>query len=125
MDGMDDDATILVLSHLRYDFVFQRPQQVVSRLARNHRILFVEEPVRTGRTTTAAGLAARRERAGAATADTAGGAGISRRPGADTARVAAGDLRHAGPPIVWLYTPMALPLVAEIDARSIRLRLHG
>jgi UDP-galactopyranose mutase len=47
MAGTDTGATILVFSHLRYDFVFHRPQQVMSRLARRHRILFVEEPIRT------------------------------------------------------------------------------
>ena len=47
MQGSDEPSTILVLSHLRYDFVYQRPQHVVSRLASNHRVLFVEEPVRT------------------------------------------------------------------------------
>lgn len=35
---------LVVVSHLRWDFVWQRPQQVLSRLAKTHRILFVEEP---------------------------------------------------------------------------------
>jgi glycosyltransferase involved in cell wall biosynthesis len=34
---------IVVLSHLRWDFVYQRPQHLVSRAARRHRVLFVEE----------------------------------------------------------------------------------
>ncbi len=36
---------IVVFSHLRWGFVWQRPQQFLSRLARRHRILFVEEPL--------------------------------------------------------------------------------
>ena len=36
---------IVVHSHLRWDGVWQRPQQFLSRLARNHAVLFVEEPV--------------------------------------------------------------------------------
>ena len=40
------DAPIVVHSHLRWSFVWQRPQQIHSRLALNHPILFVEEPVR-------------------------------------------------------------------------------
>lgn len=36
---------IVVLSHLRWDFVFQRPQHLLSRAARQHRVLFVEEPI--------------------------------------------------------------------------------
>ena len=35
---------LVVVSHLRWDFVWQRPQQLLSRLAKTHRILFVEEP---------------------------------------------------------------------------------
>src|SRR6185312_16497862 len=36
---------ILVLSHLRWDFVYQRPQHLMAGLAANHRILYVEEPI--------------------------------------------------------------------------------
>lgn len=35
----------ICLSHLRWDFVFQRPQHLLTRCARNHRVFFVEEPV--------------------------------------------------------------------------------
>ncbi|MFC7208306.1 glycosyltransferase [Comamonas endophytica] len=37
--------SIVVFSHLRWDFVYQRPQQLMSRLAGQHPILFVEEPI--------------------------------------------------------------------------------
>lgn len=36
---------IIVHCHLRWDFVWQRPQQIFSRLAASHRILFVEDPM--------------------------------------------------------------------------------
>ena len=36
---------IVALSHLRWDFVYQRPQHLLSRAARRHRVLFVEEPM--------------------------------------------------------------------------------
>ena len=39
------DFSIVVPSHLRWDWVWQRPQQFVSRLSARHPILFVEEPV--------------------------------------------------------------------------------
>ncbi len=38
------DFPIIVHSHLGWDWVWQRPQQFLSRLSRRHRILFVEEP---------------------------------------------------------------------------------
>src|SRR3954462_10629010 len=34
---------IIVHSHLPWDFVWQRPQHIFSRLAAHHRILFLEE----------------------------------------------------------------------------------
>jgi glycosyltransferase involved in cell wall biosynthesis len=39
------DAPIIVHSHLRWDFVWQRPQQLLSRFAQRSHVLFVEEPI--------------------------------------------------------------------------------
>ena len=39
-----DNYSIIVHSHLRWDWVWQRPQQFLSRLSKNHRILFIEAP---------------------------------------------------------------------------------
>lgn len=36
---------LICISHLRWDFVWQRPQQLLSRLAKQYRIFFIEEPV--------------------------------------------------------------------------------
>jgi UDP-galactopyranose mutase len=36
---------VIVLSHLRWDFVFQRPQHLMTRCARTNPVLFVEEPI--------------------------------------------------------------------------------
>src|SRR3981189_2918267 len=36
---------LVVFSHLRWDFVYQRPQHLLSRLARHRRVFFIEEPV--------------------------------------------------------------------------------
>jgi len=39
-------APVLVcFSHLRWDFVFQRPQHLLTRAARQFRVYFVEEPI--------------------------------------------------------------------------------
>ncbi|HET7457749.1 MAG TPA: glycosyltransferase [Gemmatimonadaceae bacterium] len=43
--GAADDFPLIVQSHLRWDFVWQRPQQILSRMARTRRVLFVEEPI--------------------------------------------------------------------------------
>src|SRR5262249_18897261 len=42
---MPENFAIVVFSHLRWDFVFQRPQHLLSGLAQHHRVLFIEEPV--------------------------------------------------------------------------------
>jgi len=39
-----DRYSIVVHSHLKWDWVWQRPQQFLSRLSRKHRVLFVEAP---------------------------------------------------------------------------------
>ena len=38
---------IICFSHLRWDFVYQRPQHLMSRFARKFRTFFIEEPVIT------------------------------------------------------------------------------
>lgn len=41
---MTHDEPLLVFSHLRWDFVFQRPQHLMSRFAKRRRVIFFEEP---------------------------------------------------------------------------------
>ncbi|MDO9499802.1 glycosyltransferase [Falsiroseomonas sp.] len=36
---------LLCLSHLRWDFVFQRPQHLMTRAAQDHEVIFFEEPL--------------------------------------------------------------------------------
>jgi glycosyltransferase involved in cell wall biosynthesis len=38
-------TTLLCFSHLRWDFVYQRPQHLLSRFARTSRVFYIEEPV--------------------------------------------------------------------------------
>lgn len=42
---MNTPPPIVVLSHLRWNFVYQRPQHVLSRLARRRQVYFIEEPI--------------------------------------------------------------------------------
>ncbi len=42
---MPSSPDLLVFSHLRWDFVWQRPQHLLTRLARRRRVVFVEEPL--------------------------------------------------------------------------------
>src|SRR4051812_26624227 len=43
--GAANMPTLIVFCHLRWNFVYQRPQHLLSRLARNGRVVFVEEPM--------------------------------------------------------------------------------
>src|SRR5438045_5946499 len=36
---------LVCFSHLRWDFVYQRPQHLLTRCARDRRVFFVEEPI--------------------------------------------------------------------------------
>ena len=49
----EDNYPIIVHSHLRWDWVWQRPQQFLSRLSKKHRVLFIEAPYPSNKTRTA------------------------------------------------------------------------
>ena len=120
-------SNLVCISHLRWDFIWQRPQQLLSRLARQYRVLFVEEPLTT-------------------TEDLAPHLEIFPGKGAPNVTVVrlvqpVGENRwigHGDPltkdtyanmlveylktasyddPILWLYTPMASDFVAVIQPR--------
>ena len=42
---MTNGIDLVCFSHLRWDFVYQRPQHLLSRCARERRVFFIEEPV--------------------------------------------------------------------------------
>ena len=112
---------LVVFSHLRWNFVYQRPQHLLSRLARRWRVVFVEEPVHDGG---APGLDVREAAPNVTVV-------VPRtpvpQPGFHDDQLAllepmvAGFFRDAGiaEAVVWLYTPMALPLVKTLGVRSL------
>lgn len=113
-------TTLIVFSHLRWSFVYQRPQQLMTRLARHYRILFFEEPLPDGRafleiTEPARNVRVCRPHTGIAS------------PGFHDAqlpvlhRLLEELLRRERivDYAVWLYTPMALPLTQRLAPRAI------
>ncbi len=48
LESPDDPPDVICFSHLRWDFVFQRPQHLMTRCARDRRVFFIEEPRRAG-----------------------------------------------------------------------------
>jgi hypothetical protein len=47
LQSVTSPPVLLCLSHLRWNFVYQRPQHLMSRAAAGHAVLFFEEPVLT------------------------------------------------------------------------------
>lgn len=41
----DETSLLFCLSHLRWNFVFQRPQHLLTRAAKTHKVIYFEEPV--------------------------------------------------------------------------------
>jgi UDP-galactopyranose mutase len=114
---MQHRHAIIAFSHLRWDFVYQRPQQLLSRLAKRHPVFFVEEPefdavgaARWERSAPEPGVTVYRPRTPVRT------------PGFNPEQAAAmlpllDEVRRdaAGCELVaWLYTPMALPLARRL-----------
>jgi UDP-galactopyranose mutase len=108
--------TIVVFCHLRWDFVYQRPQQLMSRLAEHYRILFVEEPVFDQgepfmeQSSPAPNVTVCR----AHTPIVAGGFHDNQIPLLQP--LLAGLVPPGEQPIAWFYTPMALPLLQQLNA---------
>ena len=103
--------TLIVFCHLRWDFVFQRPQHLMTRLAEHYQILIVEEPIYTEGTAHLKKIAVAPNITVCQphTAIHAGGFHDDQIP---TLQSLLADLVPDGEqPVVWFYTPMALPLL--------------
>ncbi|MGH8853937.1 MAG: glycosyltransferase [Telluria sp.] len=111
--------TLIVFCHLRWDFVFQRPQHLMTRLAEHYNILFVEEPVYSEgqaslkKTVVAPNITVCQPH----TAIQAPGFHDDQLP---TLQAMVADLVPEGEqPVVWFYTPMALPLLQGLTPSKI------
>ncbi|HEX2195270.1 MAG TPA: glycosyltransferase [Candidatus Limnocylindria bacterium] len=111
---------LVCFSHLRWDFVYQRPQHLMSRAARDARVVLIEErEVREG---AEPGVAVTTSREGVRVCRPIVPSG---RTGADAdrleKRLVSELLAREGvrSPIVWHYSPMAEPLSRDIDASAV------
>ena len=111
--------TLLVFSHLRWGFVFQRPQHLLSRLAQHYRVVFIEEPVHE------AGPAGLRQTSPAPNVTVIQPHTAIPAPGFHDDQIAllqpllAEILEEGEEPVVWFYTPMALPLLASFTPSAV------
>jgi protoporphyrinogen oxidase/glycosyltransferase involved in cell wall biosynthesis len=108
-------TTIVVFSHLRWDFVFQRPQHLLSRLAQHYPVLFVEEPVHDD----GAPFMERSNPAPNVTVCRAHTPIHAIGFHDDQLRLLQPMVAQLAPPgeqvIAWFYTPMALPLLQALQ----------
>jgi UDP-galactopyranose mutase len=116
----DVNGTLLCFSHLRWDFVFQRPQHLMCRFARDRQVLYWEEPIYGADTPQL--LTRRCERTGVVvlTPQLPVGLASSDEDSAlkqllDEAVLSCGDARI----LRWYYTPMMLPFSQHLAAQCV------
>jgi glycosyltransferase involved in cell wall biosynthesis len=115
---MQSPFSIVAFSHLRWNFVYQRPQHLLSRLAASRPVFFIEEPeldragpVRWERSSPGPNIVVLRPRT------------PIEAPGFNPEQLAALEPLIAQlavelkdtPLLAWLYTPLALPLAQALD----------
>jgi glycosyltransferase involved in cell wall biosynthesis len=111
-------ATLICFSHLRWNFVFQRPQHLMSGFAREMSVIFWEEPVDIGRKETAY-LRVREDDASGVVVvvpHLPEGMPQDAREAALKRLLDAHLASRPGPFVAWYYTPMMLPFSRHIDA---------
>jgi glycosyltransferase involved in cell wall biosynthesis len=108
--------TLLVLSHLRWDFVTQRPQHLMNRATLDFDVVFVEEPLWIDAAEPT--VDSRPRDGGVCVVQPLLPHGTDTADAVDFQRDVVDTLvvRAAGPLILWFYTPMALPFARHIAA---------
>jgi glycosyltransferase involved in cell wall biosynthesis len=114
-----EEADLVVLSHLRWGWVWQRPQHLVSRMAQRRRTLFVEEPVSCGDVHAPTPRMCEEGTVTRLWVESPSAAGMD-----EYARGIAGEYVDAieswlagRERDVWLYTPTALPIAERLQGR--------
>jgi UDP-galactopyranose mutase len=113
-----DDHSLICFSHLRWNFVFQRPQHLMSRFAQDRRVIYWEEPE--------AALAGMEPALGVRTCAETGvivvtpslpeGLADAERDEVLATLLQAFLAGEKGPFIRWYYTPMMLPFSRSVEA---------
>ena len=111
--------TLLCFSHLRWNFVFQRPQHLMSRFARERRVIFWEEPETAPGDSVSLRITPCRE-TGVIIATPLLPEGLSDAERDDNLKTLLNGFLDGeeGPVIRWYYTPMMLPFSRHIDAAA-------
>ena len=110
------EHTLICFSHLRWDFVFQRPQHIMTRLARTLRVIFWEEPIETEAATASLHVRESAEGVEIVTPQLPRSSKSQERD--RVLRVLLDDFLQPEPTnlIRWYYTPMMLPFSAHLES---------
>jgi len=108
--------TLIALSHLRWDFVFQRPQHLLTRAAETYDVIVVEEPIFGDYAEPDVNIGNRGKNI--RIVQPLLPHGTSNAAAVDHQRILLDDLMSdaAGQLTLWYYTPMALPFSRHIEA---------
>ena len=115
-------STLICFSHLRWDFVFQRPQHLMSRFAREMTVIFWEEPIEIERRETAFLKVRQAEdfpSVRLVTPHLPQGLSEERREEALKRLLDAHVASCERPLVSWYYTPMMLPFSRHLDASAV------
>ncbi|MFN3815975.1 hypothetical protein [Brevundimonas sp.] len=116
------EEAIVCLSHLRWDFVFQRPQHLMGRFAQTRTVLYFEEPLPSepGAPSSVdvsvcgkSGVIVATPRLALDLDDHVKTAALAQML-VDTLAA-----QHIQRPVLWFYTPMMLPLTRGLDAAAV------
>ena len=113
--------TLICLSHLRWDFVTQRPQHLMERFARHRRVLFWEEAIPTSHHLPYLEFHAFEGTTVQAVRPRIPDRWSPEQQAKALARLFDQMLSLNGivRPVLWLYTPMMWPIVRHVDAAAV------
>ena len=114
--GAAVDYDVVCLSHLRWDFVWQRPQHLLSRCAQERRVFFVEDPI-LGAEQPRLSVSRRRNGVVVCVPHLPEGADANAETSALLEQLLADQ--QVSEYVLWFYTPMAVPLAEGLTPRVV------
>lgn len=115
-----DSLDLICFSHLRWDFVYQRPQHLLSRCAQTRRVFFFEEPIASPDGSWWLDIS--RRECGVWVVVPHLPAGLSEKTAIDLQQRLLNILLTEAQiqlPILWYYTPMAVPFTHHLKASAV------
>lgn len=120
-EPMDTNGFDLIcFSHLRWDFVYQRPQHLLSRYAKNRRVFIVEEPIASQDDSYY--LAISKRECGVWIAVPYLPEGLSEERAIALQQMLLDQLiteAQIQVPILWYYNPMAIPFTSHLESSAV------